>query len=147
MTGLARSEAWLADYERKRAKATTSDHVRLVLPLPPSVNCSTRPNGRGGKLLTDTHKAFRAAVTEAVVSAGSPRMGGYRLRVVIALMPPDKRRRDLDNLQKSCLDAIVLAGVMDDDSQIDDLRIFRVPVAIPGQGAVEVVIERMRGVE
>jgi len=33
--------------------------------------------------------------------------------------PPDRRRRDLDNLLKSVLDALEHAGLYADDSQID----------------------------
>lgn len=38
---------------------------------------------------------------------------------------PDRRARDLDNLCKAPLDALVKAGVMADDSLIVDLRIYR----------------------
>jgi len=36
---------------------------------------------------------------------------------------PDRRRRDLDNLLKSLLDAITHAGIWDDDSQVKHLEI------------------------
>lgn len=144
-SGLRFSEEWLAQRQRKQASTPAArDHVRLMLPMPPTVNHSSRSDGRGGRVLTEAHRAFREAVQQAVAGAGSPRMGSGRLRVVMAFMPPDKRRRDLDNLQKAVSDALQLAGVFDDDSQIDDLRIFRVPCAIPGQAYLEVTIERMR---
>lgn len=38
---------------------------------------------------------------------------------------PDKRKRDLDNVAKATLDALQHAGLYDDDSQIDELRIVR----------------------
>ncbi|MEY4713325.1 MAG: hypothetical protein RIS88_2775 [Pseudomonadota bacterium] len=38
---------------------------------------------------------------------------------------PDRRRRDLDNTLKATQDAMTHAGIWDDDSQIDDLRIVR----------------------
>ena len=35
--------------------------------------------------------------------------------------PPDRRRRDLDNLLKCLQDSLVHAGAMEDDSQIKEL--------------------------
>jgi crossover junction endodeoxyribonuclease RusA len=43
--------------------------------------------------------------------------------VCITAHPPDNRKRDLDNLQKSLLDSITCAGVWQDDSQIMHLSI------------------------
>lgn len=48
-----------------------------------------------------------------------------RLKVDIIAYPPDKRRRDLDNLLKAPQDSLQHAGVFHDDSQIADLRIRR----------------------
>jgi len=48
-----------------------------------------------------------------------------RLSLVIEVYPPDKRRRDLDNVLKSLIDAIQHAKVFPDDSQIDALRVYR----------------------
>jgi crossover junction endodeoxyribonuclease RusA len=48
-----------------------------------------------------------------------------RLSVSILAYPPDRRKRDLDNVLKSLLDALMHAGVYSDDSQIDKLTISR----------------------
>lgn len=48
-----------------------------------------------------------------------------RLAVTINLFPPDKRRRDIDNVLKCLLDSIQHAGVYDDDNQIEMLTIIR----------------------
>ncbi len=45
--------------------------------------------------------------------------------------PPDRRRRDLDNIQKPVLDAMQHAGVYLDDSQVDLLVTRRCDV-LPG---------------
>ncbi len=47
------------------------------------------------------------------------------VKVRVEAWMPDKRKRDLDNLCKALLDAITHAGLWEDDSQIDDLRIYR----------------------
>jgi crossover junction endodeoxyribonuclease RusA len=53
--------------------------------------------------------------------------------------PPDRRRRDLDNIQKPVLDALEHVGVYEDDSQIDLLITRRREVVPGGQLLVEVV--------
>jgi crossover junction endodeoxyribonuclease RusA len=58
-----------------------------------------------------------------VSPAGSTRSPCLR-RVEIAANQPDNRRRDLDNYLKAPLDALMSAGVYEDDSQIVDLRIY-----------------------
>jgi crossover junction endodeoxyribonuclease RusA len=55
-----------------------------------------------------------------------PRLAANELvRVEIIAAMPDRRRRDLDNIQKAILDALTHAGVWEDDSQVDDIRVFR----------------------
>ena len=41
----------------------------------------------------------------------------------ITIHPPDKRRRDIDNVQKALLDALQHGGAYGDDSQIVRLTI------------------------
>jgi len=48
-----------------------------------------------------------------------------RLGLVIAAYPPDRRKRDLDNLLKATLDALVHTKIIRDDSDIDELGIAR----------------------
>ncbi len=48
-----------------------------------------------------------------------------RLAVHITLFPPDRRKRDVDNILKALLDACEHAGCYDSDSQIDELHIVR----------------------
>lgn len=71
-----------------------------------------------------TATAARAVLAAVRSSGGPPRLSG-ELRAVLAAYAPDLRRRDLDNLTKAPLDALVKAGVMADDSQVVDLRIYR----------------------
>lgn len=93
----------------------------LTLPFPPSVNRMYRVFGNRS-ILSAAGRAYRAAVTEAL--AGTPKLLG-RVSVAIVAHPPDNRRRDLDNLLKASLDGLVHGGALEDDSQIDDLRIVR----------------------
>ncbi len=50
-----------------------------------------------------------------------------RIRVRVDAFPPDKRKRDLDNIFKALLDALQWCKVFSDDSQIDELIITRQP--------------------
>lgn len=103
----------------KRADAWGAARA-VRLPWPPSVNTYWRSvNGR--VLISRTGREYRAAVSRIDL----PRFGAARLAVTIDAYPPDKRRRDLDNLPKSVLDAMQHAGAFDDDSQIDRLTIER----------------------
>lgn len=98
--------------------------IALTLPYPPSVNGYWRAvNGR--QIISKRGREYRRAVVDAValLPIDSPVSGS--LAVTIWASMPDKRRRDLDNLLKSSLDALGHAGVYEDDSQIDDLRVVR----------------------
>ena len=72
--------------------------------------------------------------------------GPIRLEAIVTR--PDRRRRDVDNLLKSLLDALDHAEVYEDDSQIQDLRIGwrcdenQQPVIVAG-GLCEVSIWRI----
>jgi len=103
--------------------------ITLVLPWPPSVNTYWRSPSTGklaGRtLISERGRIYRREVAKRIIAAGSPVSSGGRLEVAIIAEPPDRRRRDLDNLPKAILDALTHAGVIEDDSLIDDLRIVR----------------------
>jgi crossover junction endodeoxyribonuclease RusA len=61
------------------------------------------------------------------------------LEVSIDVFPPDRRRRDVDNVQKALLDALAHGGAYHDDSQINRLSIERQSVVRGGK--VHVLIE------
>lgn len=96
------------------------------LPYPPSINKYWRYVS-GRVLISKEGREYREKVKQAVNGAvnGKGLLLSGRLKVEIAAYMPDKRRRDLDNLNKALLDSITHAGVWVDDSQIDDLKIIR----------------------
>lgn len=112
-------------------------HVTLVMPMPPTLNHSAMPNGRGGRYLTAEHRNFREVVREIVLRTKSPKLVG-RLRVSMVLFPADNRRWDIDNRGKAAFDAMQHAGLFDDDEQIDQLEITRVRGTKRGEAAVTV---------
>jgi crossover junction endodeoxyribonuclease RusA len=111
--------------------------ITLTLPYPPSVNHYWGQRGNR-RFVGKKGVAFRQSVADAVAVAGKKVFG--RLQVVVALYPPDRRRRDIDNVQKSLNDALQHAGCFDDDEQIDVLTIERKEI-IKGGKCVVVIAE------
>lgn len=110
--------------------------LSLTLPWPPSVNHYWRRVGNR-TLISKEGRLFRKRVL-ATLSAQhiEPMTGPLAVRVVAH--PPDRRRRDLDNIAKSLLDALEHGGVYEDDSQIDRLSIERASVVKGGSVIVEI---------
>lgn len=119
--------------------------IKIVLPWPPSVNQYWRhPSSgplAGRHLISEQGRAYRAKVTAHVWNEQQAHKLADRLSMAILCYPPDRRRRDLDNILKAALDALVFAGVMLDDSQIDRLAIERCAVQAPGR--LEITLERL----
>lgn len=115
--------------------------LTLALPYPPSVNRYWR-QFHGRVLVSADGRAYRDSVgifARAVLRGAKPLTGALSVR--IELSPPDRRRRNIDNVLKALLDAMTAAGVWIDDSQIDELTIKRMPV-IRG-GSVIVCVNRL----
>ena len=103
------------------------------LPYPPSINHYWR-HFRGRTVISQEGRMFRTNVCALLAGAGGARKppAGGRVALAMDAFPPDRRRRDLDNLGKAPLDAIGHAGVYEDDSQIDFLMIRRHEVTPDG---------------
>lgn len=71
----------------------------------------------------------------ALLEQRAKRMDG-QLSVSLVVVPPDRRRRDIDNMLKAPLDAMCHAGLYQDDSQIVSLSIT---TAAPGERSVMLV--------
>ncbi len=115
--------------------------IELYLPWPPTVNdyYGTRMiRKRRIQYIKAKGKLFRAACERTIAEQVGYLNIPDRLLVEVELYPPDRRRRDLDNYMKPLLDAITHAQVWEDDSQIDQLFIYRGETV--KQGAVIVKI-------
>jgi len=113
--------------------------VTITLPWPPSVNRYYRRVGNR-TLISREGREYRTKVVEMVASCGQQIRVEGRLSVSIDAFPPDRRRRDLDNVLKALLDAMQHAGIYEDDANIDRLLIERMAVQ-PKNGQVIVTIE------
>jgi crossover junction endodeoxyribonuclease RusA len=113
--------------------------ITIALPWPVSINRYLR---RAGKIMHTTTEAKQYRRDVGYLCNRLNPFGSKRLRVHISAFPPDNRKRDLDNIQKVLLDALMHSGLFTDDSQIDDLRIVREPVR-KNDGTVVVTISEM----
>lgn len=111
--------------------------LEATLPWPPSVNHYWAARGRGRYLSPRAQAWHREAW--AVLRAqknGGPIKGP--VAVTLVLHPPDRRRRDVDNVLKAVLDALVKGGVLRDDSQVTELHAVRREARRPGGVLVRV---------
>lgn len=113
-----------------------------TLPWPPSSN-HYWVHTRRGAFIGKRGVEFRAAVFAEVRRGKRPAALKGNVRAVIAAFPPDKRRRDLDNILKGLMDALTHSGVYYDDSQVKELTV-RMMEPVAG-GRVEVMVELIPG--
>ena len=106
--------------------------MELQLPFPPSVNHYWR-NFRGRTIISKAGRDYRADVcaTLAGSAGGKPPFIG-RIALAMDAFPPDRRRRDLDNILKASLDSLACACIFEDDENIDLLLVRRKSPDAPG---------------
>lgn len=96
------------------------------MPFPPSVNHYWKTNRRTGHVyLTKRARDYKKDVFFSVKRLSGHGFGDNRIKVCLFVYPPDKRRRDLDNICKAVLDSLQEAGVYNNDFQIDVLHVER----------------------
>lgn len=123
----------------------SSKLLNMELPWPPSTNQIWRNvviKGKPRTLLSAAGRGYRSAVLGVVLQAGAKKGVTGRIRLDITAHPPDKRKRDLDNMLKAPLDALTHAGVWLDDSQVDALLIERGEVCKGGRLLVAISYEK-----
>lgn len=96
--------------------------MQLTLPYPPSVNHYWRRNG-ARYFIGEAGQAFRRNVHAALLAAWPVRRCEGLLDVSVTLHPPDRRRRDVDNVLKALLDGLKHGGVYEDDSQVKRISV------------------------
>lgn len=97
----------------------------IYLPFPPTVNNYYSRSKHAGVFISQKGRKYRAQVEEAVVQQCPGLHITDRMLVEVVLFPPDKRVRDVDNYNKSLLDALSHAGLWEDDQLIDQLFMYR----------------------
>lgn len=110
---------------------------KLSLPYPPSVNHYWRRVG-AKTLISRSGRRFREDVIGELAAAGVKPLDGP-IAVSIDVYPPDRRRRDLDNILKALFDALEHGGAYHDDSQIVRIEASK---REPVDGGVAMVVIR-----
>ena len=119
-----------------------ANSILLDLPWPPSVNHYYRHVGPR-VLISREGRKYRKRICALLDISNPPALAGG-IEVSIDAFPPDLRRRDLDNLQKSLFDSLQYAGVFKDDSQIHKFTITRQAVCRPN-GKIIVALSPLEG--
>ncbi len=95
--------------------------IRYSLPYPPSLNNLFR-NVKHGRVKTEGYERWIRLAQGHILEQGRKRLHGF-VSVSVALVRPDKRKRDLDNSLKPLLDLLVGMSIIDDDSLIQRISI------------------------
>jgi crossover junction endodeoxyribonuclease RusA len=101
-------------------------NISFELPWPPTANTYWRRNG-SRYFISTRGKDYRDYVSKVCYPYAGLFVSGERIKLSIDAFPPDRRIRDLDNLFKSVLDSIQAAKIFENDNQIDELSIRRMP--------------------
>lgn len=112
----------------------------IQLPWPPTVN-HYYTVARNRKILSENGRNYKAYAVSCMMAQGVPKLReeDRPFGISIIARPPDKRRRDLDNILKPLLDSLVDYGAIPDDWMVDDIRIQRMNPCKDGQIEVRIL--------
>ena len=125
--------------------------ITLTLPFPPTVNNYKRigrlTRTKSGKIFqprinSDATRRFYYEVWIKVKGLQIESLGDSPISLEIDVYPPDKRKRDIDNIIKPTVDSLMNSGLFDDDYQISKLLVIRREVFSGGKIVVKIVTYR-----
>ena len=128
--------AW--EIEPPQSRVVDDDSGRLAqlsiaLPYPPSLNKYWRHLENGRTLISEHGRIYMRHVE--IIAMMHQLKGAFpdqRLAVSLDLVMPDNLRRDIDNVPKCIFDALSKAHIWGDDSQVDEMHVYRKGVSSPG---------------
>ena len=116
--------------------------IKLTLPYPPTINHYYGNLKQGGKYIKPKGKIFRQSVWAQVLPL-KHRVFIKPVSVDVQIFPPDRRKRDIDNINKALLDALEHAQIYANDNQIIKLSLVKHP--FDGAGRVVVTVNELEG--
>jgi len=93
----------------------------LMLPYPPSINGLFA--GKARRFTSRAYKSWQADADYALMQQTPLPRFTDRVAMTLTFGRPDKRRRDLGNLEKAVSDQLVKSGILADDSLIEILML------------------------
>lgn len=129
-------DAWQSKNKRRRLHSKSFSRWGIELPYPPSINHAYH-NVHGRRCLKPDVATYKTNVSLLVANARQ-HFGDVPMpfQMFVYVYPPDKRKRDLDNILKVMQDAIC-DGLSVDDSQI--VVICAIRCQIVSGGMVEII--------
>ena len=121
-----------AGYLAERGGNQGVNTYHITLPWPPSNNRYYRHN-RGRTHISAEGQAYRDNVARIIKGSMLDIGLAMPVKIRIECHMPDRRRRDLDNLQKAAFDALTKAGFWLDDELVVDYRVVKMPVTKGGK--------------
>lgn len=111
--------------------------IAFDFPVPPSINHYYR-SVRGRVIISKRGRVYRETVCALVAEKGFAKTLEGKVAIKIDFFPPDRRRRDADNVLKALLDSLQAAQLFYDDSQIHDLSIRKQDMEKGGRVFVQI---------
>tara|TARA_R110002110_G_scaffold27125_2_gene99009 strand:+ start:69 stop:443 length:375 start_codon:yes stop_codon:yes gene_type:complete len=99
------------------------DAMQLRLTFPPSANRMYRNIGPKRTIMSKVYRDWKALNSQSIVVRKGFRLPSI-VEVELALTPPDKRKRDLDNYIKPVLDVLEQSGALENDNMVKRLNVF-----------------------
>lgn len=98
----------------------------LILPYPPTINtCWRSVNGRN--ILSPKARKYIEDALWVISEQRIPRTLASRVGLTIKVLPPNRRRRQVDSILRPVFDALWFACVYEDSAQVDRLEISKEP--------------------
>lgn len=102
--------------------------------VPPSVNNYWLDSGKGRKRLSKRARHFTAVMKRFI----NPCRYEGLVSLSVQFAPPNKRKRDMDNILKPILDSLMKCGLILDDEQAYELVVKRLPIQKNGKLVISV---------